>query len=217
MGFLKPDVRHRDPLGRRLSLIPVANKHERGPSAPLIFFDPCYARPLKQRMCISTDRLAFIIHSVDHARAVLTAASDTGRSVALWSALGAAAYLGAPMFRDMINAATVEFPEIDAVGILDCGQDAGFALAALRHGVAFVRVDLPAATKARISDIAEQVGAVILGERPRALDLADCAEPVAACRVWLSAAGDRASPSCQPESPRVVGSSKDLNVRESEE
>lgn len=136
------------------------------------------------------DRHAFVIHGVNHARAVLTAAAGTGLPVALWSAPGAAAYMGAPMFREIINAASAEIPGIDAIGVLDCGRDAGFALAAFRHGVGFVRVDLPSATLAKVADIARQMGATVVPERPRALDLIDCPDPVSACQSWLSETPD---------------------------
>jgi hypothetical protein len=163
------------------------------------------------------DRHAFVIHGLDHARAALAAAAAAGRRpVALWSAPGAAGFMGAPMFREIVNAASGEFPDVDAVGVLDCGGDAGYALAALRHGIEALKVDLPPPTAAKIAAIAEGMGASIVGERPLALDLADCPEPVAACRAWLSAAGDPATPSCQPESRRVVEPSKDLATPENE-
>ncbi len=132
------------------------------------------------------NRRAFIIHGVDDARAVLTAASPTGEPVALWSGPGAAAYIGAPMFREIIDAATSEFAAIDAIGVLDCGRDPGFALAAFRHGIEFVWVDFPPATLFRVANIARQTGATIIRKRPPALDLAGCTEPIAACRNWLS-------------------------------
>lgn len=131
-------------------------------------------------------RHAFVIHGIDHARAVLRAAAGQDRAVALWSAPQAAAYLGAPLFREIINAATAEFPEIDAIGVLDCGHDAGFALAAFRHGLTAIRVHVPPETEAKLADIAQQVGATVLRERPAALDLLDCHQPVAMCRKWLS-------------------------------
>lgn len=131
-------------------------------------------------------RHCFVIHGVDHARAVLNAACGTGRQIALWSAPGAAAYIGAPMFLKIVDTAASEFPEIDVIGVLDCARNPGFALAAFRHGVAFVWVDLPPETLSRVSDIARQTGATIVRERPPALDLADIMEPVATCRNWLS-------------------------------
>jgi hypothetical protein len=135
------------------------------------------------------ERRAFIIHGLDDARAVLAAAAETGRPVALWSAPGAAAYLGALLFGEIIKTAMAECPGVDAIGVLDCGQDAGYALAAVRHGIRFLRTDLPPDTLARVADIAGQSGATIVGQRPQALNLADCPEPVAACRTWLSEPG----------------------------
>lgn len=161
-------------------------------------------------------RHCFVIHGLDHARAALRAAAATGRPVALWSAPGAAGFMGAPMFREIVKAASAEFPDVDAVGILDCGGGAGYALAALRHGIQALKVDLPPPTAAKIAAIAEGVGASVVGERPVALDLADCPEPVAACRAWMSAARDATTPSCQQESRRVVEPSKDLATPENE-
>lgn len=143
----------------------------------------------KVAMGSRANRHAFVIHGIDHARAVLTAASGTGAMVALWSAPGAGATMGAPMFREIIAAASAEFPGSDAIGVLDCGRDAGFALAAIRHGVKFVRVEGLSATLAKVTDIARQMGATVVHQRPPALDLAECPEPFAACRSWLSGIG----------------------------
>ncbi len=161
-------------------------------------------------------RYAFVIHGMDDARTVLTAASDFGRSVALWSAPGAAAYMSAPVFREIIDAVGAEFPDIDVIGVLDCGQDAGYALAALRHGVRFARVELPSVTRDKVTDIARQVGATIVNVRPPALDLVDCADPVAACRDWLSAAADGSASPCHAESTLAVEPWKDLDTPEIE-
>ena len=130
-------------------------------------------------------RRAIIVHSLDDARTALAAASDIGVPVALRSAPGAAAYLGAQIFREIIEMARSEYPQVDAVGVLDCGQDAGFALAALRHGIERVRVDLPAETRARVADIARQHGCALDDDPDPALDLLDCDNAAERCRSWL--------------------------------
>ena len=130
-------------------------------------------------------RRAIIVHGLEDARAALAAAAELGVPVTLRSAPGAAAYLGAQIFRQIIETARAEYPGVDAVGVLDCGEDAGFALAALRNGVERVRVDLPAETRARVADIARQHGAALDDDPVSALDLLDCDTPAERCRTWL--------------------------------
>jgi fructose/tagatose bisphosphate aldolase len=130
-------------------------------------------------------RRAIIVHSLEDARAALAAAAELGLPVTLRSAPGAAAYLGAQIFREIIETARAEYPEVDAVGILDCGENAGFALAALRHGIERVRVDLPAETRTRVADIARQHGGALDDDPAPALDLLDCDTSAERCRSWL--------------------------------
>lgn len=131
-------------------------------------------------------RRAIIIHSLEDACAALAAAAELGVPVALRSGPGAAAYLGAQIFREIIEAARQEYPGVDAVGVLDCGEDAGFALAALRQGIDRIRVDLPAGTLARVADIARQCGSSLDDDPASALDLLDSDTPLERCRKWLS-------------------------------
>lgn len=136
-------------------------------------------------------RRAIIVHSLEDARAALAAAAEVGVPVALRSAPGAAAYLGAQIFREIIEAARAEYPEVDAVGILDCGENAGFALAALRRGIERVRVDLPAETRARVADIARRSGSALDDDPAPALDLLDCDTSDERCRNWLRGSNNR--------------------------
>lgn len=127
-----------------------------------------------------------VIHNIAHARAALAAAADIGCPVTLVSAPGAAAYLGATVFREMVAAAVRETPGATVTAILDCGDDAGLALNALRHGLRVIRLHAGPAAMAAVADIAGQMGAVIdpAPEAP-ALDLLDRPDAPAACRAWL--------------------------------
>ena len=129
---------------------------------------------------------AVIVHSLDHARAALAAAGRAGVPVTLLSAPGAAAHLGAAVFRDMIAQAASANPGVPFTAVLDCGDAPGLALNALRQGIGRIRVSAPAKVRERIADIAARSGAVLDeddGARP--LDLLDAADPFEACRAWL--------------------------------
>jgi len=126
------------------------------------------------------------VHTVQHARAALAAASELGKPVTLISAKGAAATLGAGYFRKMIDAARADFPDAAAEAILDCGDDPGYALAALQEGMEAIRVDAPVDVRRKIDDIAVQCGARLDTDDDDALDLLDIVDAEAAARDWLA-------------------------------
>jgi len=129
-----------------------------------------------------------IVHSLEDARAALAAAADLGLPVTLRSAPGAARYLGATVFRDMISKAAKPYSGLSVTAVFDCGSDPGMALGALRHGLKAIRVDVAADVRGKITDIATQSGArVEFGgeDSNEALDLLDLDDPEAAVRTWL--------------------------------
>lgn len=127
---------------------------------------------------------AIIVHSVEQARAALAAAAALRMPLALRSAPGAAAYLGAAVFREMIAQAAADYPEVPLTAALDCGDDPGLALNALRQGIKIVRIHCPAEVRTRLANIAGQWDAVLDDDDP-ALDLLDEADPLAASQAWL--------------------------------
>jgi hypothetical protein len=120
-----------------------------------------------------TAKPAIVVHSLTQAVAVLQAAAETGRPVLLLSAVDAGLSVGAGGWREMVAAARDSVPEAGADALLDCGDDAGAAQAALREGVEAIvfsgRIDV----FERLADIARGRGARVLSARPpAALDLA---------------------------------------------
>jgi hypothetical protein len=143
---------------------------------------------MKSKDSVGRVRTAVIVHDLEHARAAVAAAAALGIAITLRSPPGAASYLGPSVFRAMIDAARESMPGADVVAVMDCGRDAGWALAALRHGIKRVRVDLPPTTTRRIVDIAGCYGAAIDDDDSAALDLLNCLDPAAACQKWLASA-----------------------------
>lgn len=127
-----------------------------------------------------------VIHNLAHARAALAAAADLGSPVTLVSAPGAAAYLGAAVFREMVAEAARETPGVAVTALLDCGDDAGLALNALRHGLKAIRLRAGPEAMAAVADIARQLGATVESDAGApVLDLLDRRDAPAACRAWL--------------------------------
>ncbi len=127
-----------------------------------------------------------VIHGIEHARCALAEAAARGDRVLLVSAEGAALYGGAAWFREIVALATSEFGDAVAGAILDCGDAPGIALGALRAGIKDICLDCPPSVRARVEDIAKQVGARLV-PRPSGpmLDMATATDPGAAARDWF--------------------------------
>jgi hypothetical protein len=134
---------------------------------------------------------AIVIHGLAHAEAALAAAAELGVPVTLISAPSAAGYVGPAWFRAVVEQARAAHPNITVTAVLDCGDMPGHALAALRDGAPVIRFS--GDTAAKIADIAAQYGALVIAERPEALDLAESERSRRdlgrACRDWLETHG----------------------------
>lgn len=116
---------------------------------------------------------AVIIHNLDQARCVLAAARRTGMPVRVVSAPGAGAYLGPALFKQIADKARAEEPDARATFCLDCGDEPGVAMGALRHGVEAVTLSATCAVTSKVRDAAARVGADVVPQPAQALDMAD--------------------------------------------
>jgi hypothetical protein len=130
-----------------------------------------------------------VIHSLDHARAALAAAAAHRTKVTLASAAGAGGYAGPAWFKAILDLAATAVPNAEFSAIIDCGEEAGTVLAALRLGLTHVRFTGSDLAAERLADIAGQLGVTIEREvGSQVLDLLDSADPEAACRSFLTQA-----------------------------
>ena len=118
--------------------------------------------------------MVIVVHSLAQAIAALMAAARAGRSVVLASAPGAGSYGGPGWFGALIAAARVAVPEARFFTLLDCGDDVGAALAAIRSEIEGVVFTGRADVARRLADIARQHSVRLVLHRPAAvLDLAE--------------------------------------------
>lgn len=129
------------------------------------------------------------MHSLAHARAALEAASESGLSVTLYTAPGAAAYAGVTYLAAVVNRARQAFPSALADAVIDCGADAGTVQAALRTGWKSVLFRGRSDVADKLAAIAGQHGACLAREGQTAIDLLDQDDPLGSCRSWLSGRG----------------------------
>ncbi len=118
------------------------------------------------------DSGGLIIHSLAHAIAALSAAAEAGRPVTLASAPDSGIYAGPGWFGALVAAARAAVPAAQCAALIDCGDDAGAAQAAIRAGIEGIIFTGRADVAERLADIAAQAGAELLTARPdAALDL----------------------------------------------
>ncbi|MBS27730.1 MAG: hypothetical protein CL566_02220 [Alphaproteobacteria bacterium] len=148
----------------------------------------------------SSHRPRFVVHSYDQAVAALQAASSHDRAIEILSATGAARAAGAGWWRELVEQASAAVPGVDAVWILDCADEPGLALAALREGVEAVSLDGDGPAWQRVADIARQSGADLRrADHAGALDLARANNPQQECERHLGEAPDGVA------KPRALG------------
>ncbi len=114
-----------------------------------------------------------VVHTLAHAIGALRAAARAGRPIILASAPEAGVYAGPGWFRALVEAARAAVREARFSAVLDCGDEPGAALAAIRAEIDCVRFIGRAEIARRLADIARQHGVRLETIRPgAALDLA---------------------------------------------
>jgi hypothetical protein len=93
-----------------------------------------------------------VVHHRAQAEAALAAAAEVGRTIRLRSAPDAAAYAGVGYLKALSDALGHEM-------VIDCGDDAGLVMAALRTGCRRLAFSGSAALSERLAEMAAQAGA----------------------------------------------------------
>ena len=121
------------------------------------------------------DAIATIIfHTLAQAIAALSAAACADRPVLLASAPNAGGYLGPGWFKALVAAAREAVPDARSSTLLDCGDNVGAALAAIRAEVEGIIFSGRPDVARRLADIARQHSVRFETKRPaEALDLAE--------------------------------------------
>lgn len=96
-----------------------------------------------------------MVHHLEQARAALKAAAEVGCAIQLRSAPGAAGYAGVGYLKALGD-------QLGHDLLIDCGDDAGLVMAALRTGCRRVAFSGSDELACRLGDMAEQLGATLV-------------------------------------------------------
>jgi hypothetical protein len=127
-------------------------------------------------------RREIVLHSLEQARAAMAAAGRLNLPVTLASAPGAALQVGPGWFKAVIEQASEAHPEVAVTAILDCGDQPGAVMAALRAGLTRLRFHGDAALRPKLA----AMGAIFAEPPEAVLDLLAIREPAAACAAFLN-------------------------------
>lgn len=130
--------------------------------------------------------LEVVVHDLEQARAALAEAAGFGREIQLRSAPDAVAYAGVGYLQALGAAAGHEL-------LIDCGDDPGLVMAALRSGCRKLAFSGSAALAEKLADMAAQGGATLRHETapPDALLLPAGADPGPALQARLARSAAR--------------------------
>jgi len=123
-----------------------------------------------------------IVHSLDHALAAAAEAVAADCAVTIRSAAGAAGSVGIGWFAALIDIVRTRYPTARLRFILDCADEAGSALAALRCGINIIRFS-------GSSDAADRLignGITLDQDTAPGLDLLGVTDPALWCRNFLA-------------------------------
>ncbi len=134
---------------------------------------------------------AIIVHALDQALVAAEAAAALGRPLTLRSAAGAGGTLGVGWFAGLAGLLAERHPALELTLVLDCADEAGTALGALRRGVKAIRVTAAPEVRAKLAALAQRYGARLDEDDRPGLDLVDGlvgqADLASLCRDWLTA------------------------------
>jgi hypothetical protein len=121
-----------------------------------------------------------VVHDRAQAEAALEVAAELGCAIWLRSAPDAAGYAGVGYLEALGDALGHEM-------VVDCGDDAGLVMAALRTGCRRLAFSGPAAVSQRLGEMAAELGAWYRheAEAPLVLCLSPDDDARSRCRAWL--------------------------------
>jgi hypothetical protein len=124
------------------------------------------------------------VHDLDQARGALAAAEEAGVPVQLRSVPDAACYAGVEYLKALGD-------EVGHELLIDCADDAGLVMAALRIGSRRLAFSGDAEVAKRLADMAGQLGAELRHEvaPPQVLTLSPESDVRAAALAWLRSKG----------------------------
>lgn len=132
--------------------------------------------------------LRVIVHDIGHVRAALTAAQEAGAAAELWSPPFGGQTHGGAYWAALEALARESFEGVDFSLVVDCGDRAGDAMAALDAGCQRLRFQGHATARQRLAEMAGRVGAILVDGPPPERDLwqpSGVDDALARCRALL--------------------------------
>jgi hypothetical protein len=125
------------------------------------------------------------IHGLDDAIAACAIAQELDVDITLFSAPDAVASLGPAWFGAIARNVEQAYPNLNVDAVLDCGDAAGYAQAALRSGVKIICYSGNATATRKLKEIAATYGARLVGRPRQILDPRESQFIDDALRQWL--------------------------------
>lgn len=147
------------------------------------------------------------VWDAEMAERVAAAAGRLGVAVTLLSAPAAATHGGIGWFAELVARVAARRPAPPVSWILDCGDRAGAAVAAIEAGCPAIVLTLQGESAERVARLATARGVSVLTDAPPALIPRPGGDMVRACRDWIRALGVEILPESRASAPSDVAKS----------
>ena len=113
----------------------------------------------------------FIVHDLNQGIQLAEMAAKSSIPITIFSPPGGGSSIGPEAFLEIVNLIRSKFPEVKMLAILDCGDDAGVALAAMRRGLNNIHSQLTGEKLKKLKQIALTNGVKIHTKPKNVIDL----------------------------------------------
>ena len=127
-----------------------------------------------------------IAHTLIHMREAFAAADALQKPLVLQTATGALRFAGAQYLLTMYDKAHALYPNVSSVLVLNCGDAGAETVSAMRIGHKHIRCSAPDMLKAKLADIAQQLGVEMVEAAYVSLDLRYTFKVADECKKWLA-------------------------------
>ena len=139
----------------------------------------------------------FIVHDLNQGIQLAEMAAKSSVPITIFSPPGGGSSIGPEAFLEIVNLIRSKFPEVKMLAILDCGDDAGVALAAMRRGLNNIHSQLTGEKLKKLKQIALTNGVKIHTKPKNVIDLELVKNLTEVFDNQLNVVQPKADPSCR--------------------
>ena len=127
-----------------------------------------------------------IIYNFKQICEAMKAASKTKKKICISSPYNAASYMGPFFFKELVKAAEKLFPKVNYFELLNCSNDVGLALKAIKYNIKNIEIECNQNITKKIKNICKKKGIGVNNIGKKRLDLKNISNVYEECLKLLN-------------------------------